>query len=108
MIDSPGKLYYSISEVADMFNVNQSLIRYWEKQFKEIAPKKDKKGVRKFTSEDIEKIALIYYLVKERKLTLEGTRKKLKENKEDVIENYEIVKRLKEVKQQLLDIKKFL
>ncbi|MCK5170665.1 MAG: MerR family transcriptional regulator, partial [Bacteroidales bacterium] len=85
------KLYYSIGEVAEMFNVNPSLIRYWEKEFDIIKPKKNKKGNRFFTIEDIEHFHIIYYLVKELGLTLKGAQKKLKENKEGTMNNFEAV-----------------
>lgn len=99
------KLYYSIGEVAEMFNVNASLIRYWEKEFDIIKPHKNKKGNRFFTIEDIENFHLIYYLVKELGLTLKGAQKKLKENKESTINNFETVKTLKEIKTMLLEIR---
>jgi DNA-binding transcriptional MerR regulator len=99
------KLYYSIGEVAEMFDVNASLIRYWEKKFNILKPKKNKKGNRLFTSGDIENFRLIYHLVKEKGMTLDGAKKKIKENKEGTVKNYEIVKKLEAVKQELLDIK---
>lgn len=99
------KLYYSIGEVAEMFDVNASLIRYWEKQFKILKPKKNKKGNRLFTKNDIENFHLIYHLVKEKGMTLDGAKKKLKENKDDTVSNYEIVKRLKKIKADLIAIK---
>lgn len=99
------KLYYSIGEVAEMFNVNSSLIRYWEKEFDIIKPKKNKKGNRFFTLEDIEHFHIIYYLVKELGLTLKGAQKKLKENKEGTMNNFEVVKSLKEIKSLLLEIR---
>jgi len=99
------KLYYSIGEVAEMFNVNPSLIRYWEKEFDIIKPKKNKKGNRFFTIEDIEHFHIIYYLVKELGLTLKGAQKKLKENKEGTMNNFEVVKSLKEIKTMLLEIR---
>jgi len=99
------KLYYSIGEVAEMFNVNPSLIRYWEKEFDIIKPKKNKKGNRFFTLEDIEHFHIIYYLVKELGLTLKGAQKKLKENKEGTMNNFEVVKSLKEIKSLLLEIR---
>lgn len=99
------KLYYSIGEVAEMFNVNASLIRYWEKEFDIIKPKKNKKGNRFFTIEDIEHFHIIYYLVKELGLTLKGAQKKLKENKESTMNNFEVVKSLKEIKSMLLEIR---
>ncbi len=99
------KLYYSIGEVASMFNVNTSLIRYWEKEFDVLQPKKNKKGNRLFTSKDIDNIYIIYHLVKERGMTLKGVKKKLKENREDTINNVEVVKSLQNIKNLLLDIR---
>ena len=99
------KLYYTIGEVAEMFNVNTSLIRFWEKEFDVIKPKKNKKGNRLFTKEDIDNFHIIYHLVKERGMTLKGAKKKLKENKEDVIHNFEVVKALAGIKKMLLEIK---
>ena len=102
------KLYYSIGEVADMFGVNTSLIRFWEKEFDIIKPKKNKKGNRFFTKSDIENFNLIFHLVKERGLTLRGAKMKLKENKTDTLNNFEIIKSLKEIRNLLLDIKESL
>ncbi|KAA6306656.1 hypothetical protein EZS27_041682, partial [termite gut metagenome] len=70
------KLFYSIGEVARMFDVNESLLRYWEKEFPQIAPYKNSKGTRKYRKEDVEIIGLIYYLVKEKGMTLPGARQK--------------------------------
>lgn len=102
------KLYYSIGEVARMFNVNTSLIRFWEKEFDIIKPKKNKKGNRFFTRQDIENLHLIYHLVKEKGLTLNGAKKKLKENKEDTTNNFEVIKSLTEIKNLLMEIKESL
>jgi len=102
------KLYYSIGEVADMFNVNASLIRFWEKEFDIIKPKKNKKGNRFFTQQDIDNIRLIYHLVKERGLTLNGARKKIRENKDDTNHNYEVVQTLTEIRNMLLEIRETL
>jgi DNA-binding transcriptional MerR regulator len=99
------KLYYSIGEIADMFNVNTSLIRYWEKEFDVIKPKKNKKGNRFFTTEDIDNFNLIHELVKIRGMTLKGAKKKLRENRDGTVKNYEIVKILKDVRQMLIEIK---
>ncbi len=99
------KLYFTISEVAAMFNVNASLIRYWEKEFDIIQPRKNKKGTRFFTKQDIDNFHLIYNLVKERGMTLRGAQKKLKESKEEAMNNFEIIKSLKEIKEMLLEIK---
>ncbi len=99
------KLYYSIGEVADMFEVNVSLLRFWEKEFDILKPKKNKKGNRMFTPKDLDNLKIIYHLVKERGYTLEGAKKKLKENKEDTINNIEIVNRLKDIRQFLAELK---
>ncbi len=99
------KLYYSIGEVAKMFDVNTSLIRYWEKEFDVIKPKKNKKGNRFFTKQDIDNFHLIFHLVKERGMTLSGAKKKLKENKEDTSNNFEVIKALTHIKKLLLEIK---
>ncbi len=88
-----------------MFNVNASLIRYWEKEFPVIKPKKNKKGNRFFTKSDIENFHIIYHLVKERGMTLKGAKLKLRENKDDTVNNFEIVKALKDIRQKLLEIK---
>jgi DNA-binding transcriptional MerR regulator len=99
------KLYYSIGEVAEMFGVNASLIRFWEKEFDIIKPKKNKKGNRFFTRQDIDNIQLIYHLVKEKGLTLNGAKKKIRENKDDANNNHEVIKTLTEIKTLLLEIK---
>jgi DNA-binding transcriptional MerR regulator len=102
------KLYYSIGEVSKMFDVNTSLIRFWEKEFDIIKPKKNKKGNRLFTKQDVENFRVIFHLVKERGYTLQGAKDKLKDNKEDVADNVEMVKRLENVKAFLLELKKSL
>lgn len=99
------KLYYTISEVAEMFNVNPSLIRYWEKEFPIIQPRKNKKGTRFFTKQDIDNFHLIYNLVKERGMTLKGAQKKLQASKEEAQNNFEIIKTLKDIREMLLEIK---
>lgn len=88
-----------------MFNVNTSLIRFWEKEFNIIKPKKNKKGNRLFTPEDIDNFHIIFYLVKEKGLTLTGAKLKMKENKEDTVNKFEIIKNLKNIKEELLKIK---
>ena len=92
------KLYYKIGEVAGMFAVNVSLIRFWEKEFDILKPKKNNKGNRMFTKKDVDNLTIIYHLVKERGFTLEGAKQKLKENKEDTIDNIEIVNHLKDIR----------
>jgi DNA-binding transcriptional MerR regulator len=99
------KVFYSISEVADMFAVNTSNIRFWENEFDILKPNKNNKGNRLFTKEDIENLKIIYHLLKEKGMTIKGAQKKLKENKDDTLQNNEIVKRLQEIRQELLDIK---
>ena len=104
-IDLPEKRYYKIGEVAKAFAVNTSLIRFWEKEFDVIKPKKNAKGNRLFTSEDISNFRLIYHLVKERGFTLDGAKQKLKENLNGVVNNHEIISRLESVKAELIKIK---
>jgi DNA-binding transcriptional MerR regulator len=99
------KLYYSIGEVAEKFGVNESLLRYWEKEFDIIKPKKNAKGTRSYRKEDIENIGLIYHLVKEKGLTLEGAKKKLKDNKSGVSKTHEVITRLQNIKEELLAMK---
>ncbi|MCA1747730.1 MAG: MerR family transcriptional regulator [Bacteroidales bacterium] len=99
------KLYYSIGEVADIFHVNTSLIRYWEKEFDIIKPKKNKKGNRLFTQSDIDNFHIIYHLVKERGMTLKGAQKKMKDNRDEEEHNFEIVKSLEQIKLMLLDVR---
>jgi DNA-binding transcriptional MerR regulator len=100
-----SKLYYTIGEVAKMFKVNTSLIRFWEKEFDIIKPQKNKKGNRLFTQEDVDNFHIIFHLVKERGFTLQGAKDKLKGNKEETIQNTEIVKSLEKIKGFLLQIK---
>jgi DNA-binding transcriptional MerR regulator len=102
------KLYYSIGEVSELFGVNPSLIRFWEKEFDILKPHKNKKGNRLFTPQDIENLRLIHHLVKERGMTLKGAQLKLKQNREELDNNFEIVKRLQKVKEQLLEMKEAL
>lgn len=99
------RLYYSIGEVANMFNVNTSLIRYWEKEFDIIKPHRNKKGNRLFTQQDVDNFHLIYHLVKERGMTLKGAKLKLKENRQSTEENFELIKRLKEIRETLISIR---
>ena len=102
------KLYYSIGEVAKMFDVNVSLIRFWEKEFDILKPKKNKKGNRLFTKEDVENLHLIFHLVKEKGLTLNGAKMKLKDNKDDISYNLEIITKLSGIKNLLLEMRESL
>tara|TARA_R100000935_G_scaffold55956_1_gene86604 strand:+ start:339 stop:668 length:330 start_codon:yes stop_codon:yes gene_type:complete len=104
-INLPEKLYYSIGEVADAFGVNTSLIRFWEKEFDIIKPKKNAKGNRKFTPEDVKNLELIYHLVKERGFTLDGAKVHLKENKKKTLNQFEIIRKLESIKSELIKIK---
>ena len=104
-INLPDKLYYSIGEVAKAFDVNTSLIRFWEKEFDILKPKKNAKGDRKFTPEDITNLELIYHLVKVRGFTLDGAKIQLKENKTKTLDQFEIIRKLEAVKAELLKIK---
>ncbi len=104
-IDLPEKRYYNIGEVAKAFDVNTSLIRFWEKEFDAIKPKKNAKGNRKFTPEDIKNLQFIYHLVKERGFTLEGAKTHLKEEKQKTLNTFEIINKLEGVKAQLMKIK---
>jgi len=99
------KLYYTIGEVSEMFKVNTSLIRFWEKEFDIIKPHKNKKGNRLFTPQDVDNFHLIFHLVKEKGMTLKGAEKKLKENREGTVQNFEVVKKLQEIKELLVELK---
>jgi len=99
------KIIYSIQEVSKMFNVNASLLRYWEKEFDFISPLKTDKGTRQYREEDIEAIRLVYNLVKEKGLTLAGAKQKLKSNKSGETRIEDIVFRLKSIKSELLALK---
>lgn len=104
-IELPEKRYFKIGEVARAFNVNASLIRFWENEFDVIKPKKNAKGNRLFTQDDIKNLQMIYHLVKEKGFTLEGAKNKLKEDPEKTISNHEIIIRLDSIKNELIQIK---
>ena len=99
------KLYYSIGEVSQMFNVNTSLIRFWEKEFEILRPKKNAKGNRLFTPEDLDNLKIIFHLVKERGYTLDGAKKKMRDNKNDVEQTVKMVESLKKVRGFLEELK---
>ncbi len=102
------KIYYSISEVAQVFHVNESLLRFWEKEFPFINPKKNGKGVRQYRKEDIEQIRIIYQLVKVKGLTLAGAKQRLKSSKDETVKNTEIISRLQDIKKELEEMRKAL
>ncbi|MCR9264112.1 MAG: MerR family transcriptional regulator [Flavobacteriaceae bacterium] len=104
-VDLPEKRYYGIGEVAKAFGVNTSLIRFWEKEFDVLQPKKNAKGNRKFTPQDIHNLQLIYHLVKERGFTLEGAKTHLKEEKQKTLSTFEVIQKLQKVKAELIKIK---
>jgi len=101
----PNKRYYSIGEIAQAFNVNASLIRFWDKEFDILNPKKNAKGNRMFTQEDVKNLQLIYHLVKERGFTLEGAKTHLKEGQKKTLDKFEIISKLETIKAQLNTIK---
>ena len=99
------KLYYSIGEVAEMFDLKDSTLRFWEKEFNIINPRKNDKGTRFYTEEDIDAVRVVHYLLKDQKLTLAGAKKRLKENKEGVVKQAELMNKLQQIKKELLDLK---
>ena len=105
----PDKMYYKIGEIAKAFNVNTSLIRFWEKEFKTLHPKKNKNGNRLFTRKDVASLQYIYHLVKEKGYTLEGAKHKIRsknpERNEELSKNEEVILRLEWIKNDLLQIR---
>jgi len=99
------KKYFSIGEVAEMLDVATSLIRFWESEFDVIKPKKNRKGNRQFTREDIDNVKLIYHLVKEKGYTLQGAKDLLKDGNDTLKEKVEIIDSLKKVKNFLKEIR---
>ncbi len=104
-INLPEKRYYKIGEIARAFRLNTSLIRFWEKEFSVLQPKKNAKGDRLFTQEDVKNLQLIHHLVKEKGFTLEGAKAKMKLEKKEILEQQEIINRLELVKRELIKIK---
>ena len=98
------KLYYTIGEVAEMFDVSRSLLRYWENEFSFLTPRKNRKGDRLFTKENIQQIQIIYNLVKERGFTLEGAKQELRKEKNTLGEQFDLVDRLKGILSKLKDL----
>ena len=99
------KLYYPIGEVAKMFDVSTSLIRYWEKEFDILKPRKNKKGNRLFTKVDVENLKIIYRLVKEKGYTLEGAKQKLRSDSDDIRTTQKVVDSLIRIKGFLNEVK---
>ncbi len=102
------KLYYSIGEVAEMFDVSPSLIRYWESEFKYLKPQKNSKGDRRFTKQNIDQLNTIYHLVKEKGYTLDGARREIKEKRKVLQRQQELIKRLSRLKNNLAALRKSL
>jgi DNA-binding transcriptional MerR regulator len=100
-----AKRYFTMGEVTEMFNVNASQIRFYEKEFEILQPKKNKKGNRLFTPEDVENLKVIFHLVKDKGFTLQGAREYLKNNKSEVKENQKVIDSLERLKQFLLQVK---
>ena len=100
-VNLPEKLYYTIGEISKAFNVNTSLIRFWEKEFDVLKPKKNSKGTRRYSSIDVENFQTIHHLVKEKGYTLEGAKEQLK----ILSKNFEVVKKLEKIKTALTNIK---
>lgn len=100
-----SKNYYPISEVAQWFNVNTSLIRFWENEFSILKPRKNKKGDRLFRPEDVKNLQLIYHLLRERKFSIEGARQYLKDNHEKAMAELKTVQSLSKIKYFLLELK---
>tara|TARA_R110001592_G_scaffold325782_3_gene606115 strand:+ start:38927 stop:39274 length:348 start_codon:yes stop_codon:yes gene_type:complete len=102
---NPNQLYYSIGEVAQIFNVSTSLIRFWEKEFDTIKPQKNKNGVRQYRVKDLEHINLIYNLVKERKFTLEGAKDKLVRGIDPEMDKTTVLQKLSYIREELMKLK---
>lgn len=99
------KLYYSIGEVAQMFNVSETLLRFWEKEFPTIKPQKAGRGIRQYTKADIEQVKLVYHLVKERGMTLQGARDTIRRDKSKTVNrNIEVIEKLKDIRSELQTI----
>ena len=106
MNELPDKIYYRTNELAQAFDVNNSLIRFWEKEFSFlIKPKKNAKGERLFSKKDVENFKLIYHLVKENGYTLDGAKKKLRAGRQKVNKNISVIERLENVKSELKKIR---
>jgi DNA-binding transcriptional MerR regulator len=99
------KIYYSIGEVAEMFNVAPSLIRFWESEFEIIQPKKNRKGNRQFTKEDIDNVRTIYHLVKEKGFTLQGAKEMLKNDSQAVKDKMEVIDSLRRIRHFLTEVR---
>ena len=105
IVHPKGKIYYSVGEVCEMFGVNASLLRFWEEEFPVLKIKKSSRGHRMYSTKDVDNLRLIYHLVKEQGMTLEGARKRLRSNPEGVSHDAEIMERLKNIRNMLAALK---
>lgn len=103
-MDSLDKKFYKISEVAQILGIRESTLRFWETKFTVIKPRRNAGGTRFYTPSDIEKIRMIHYLVKEKKLKIEAAQEQIKNNSTGVSRKFEAIKRLKDIRQKLNDL----
>lgn len=104
MEDNLSKKFYRIGDVAEILNIPTSTLRYWEKEFTVIKPKRNAKNIRVYTVKDIETIKMIYYLVKEKGLKLDAAQAMIKRNRDGVSKQFEVVERLKVIREQLVQL----
>lgn len=104
-VNLPEKRYYRIGEIAKAFDVNPSLLRFWEKEFKEIQPKKKENGGRRYTQEDVTIIQKIHHLLKEKGLTIDGAKKQLKLKNLSQDNSLEVIKKLQQLKSDLVQLR---
>ena len=104
----PKKQFYSISEVAEIVGTNESTLRFWEREFKEIKPRRASRGIRLYSNADLQVVKLIYHLVKEKGLTLDGAKKRLKENSAKENSIMDVISRLKDVRAELMAIRNYI
>lgn len=105
-LENSTKLYYSLKEVARHFDVNESLLRFWETEFKIISPRKTLGGTRQYTKEDIESIEIVYHLVREKGLTLEGARQYLKNKHDETARKLQVIRKLETIKKELQNMQR--
>lgn len=104
MKDNLNKKFYKIGDVAEILNIPTSTLRFWEKEFTVIKPKRNAKNIRVYTVKDIETVKMIYYLVKEKGLKLDAAQAMIKRNRDGISKQWEVVDRLKQVKEQLIQL----
>ena len=104
--DIDEKIYYSIGEVSKIIGISTSKIRFWEKEFDSIKPKKNKKGNRIFNKKELNKLKLIHHLLKEKKYTIDGAKKKMRKNPEKTETHQKVIENLKKIKAELIEIRK--